>query len=241
MFMLYLKYRKSTFGMSVALDQGIIKCISTDTVRAVMRSFVNEEVSPALHRSSYAPAFDGDDPVRSWKETASVLQGSVEGLIEDSIARKTSLVVEGVHIKPSTKFIDRWEEAGGVAIGVLLQVTDPDVHKGLLTKRGFITGNKENEEKKIKSYDRVRTIQEEMIKLAREANWLQIEQKVEPDPLDMVNNRLVDVCMPVSTDHFSIVTNSGGPTDTIKDEKPKIKIEQNLVTVTANESKDKKG
>jgi len=26
---------KSTFGMSVALDQGILKCISTDTVRAV--------------------------------------------------------------------------------------------------------------------------------------------------------------------------------------------------------------
>ena len=44
---------KSTFGMSLALEQGILKCISTDTVRAVMRSYVPESISPPLHRSSY--------------------------------------------------------------------------------------------------------------------------------------------------------------------------------------------
>ena len=44
---------KSTFGMSLALEQGILKCISTDTVRAVMRSYVPEDISPPLHRSSY--------------------------------------------------------------------------------------------------------------------------------------------------------------------------------------------
>lgn len=64
--------------MSVALDQGILKCISTDTIRAVMRSFVAEEISPALHRSSYAPSgHKGDDPVRSWRETCTVLGTSV--------------------------------------------------------------------------------------------------------------------------------------------------------------------
>jgi hypothetical protein len=44
---------KSTFGMSLALEQGILKCISTDTVRAVMRSYVPDSISPPLHRSSY--------------------------------------------------------------------------------------------------------------------------------------------------------------------------------------------
>ena len=39
--------------MSLALEQGILKCISTDTVRAVMRSYVPESISPPLHRSSY--------------------------------------------------------------------------------------------------------------------------------------------------------------------------------------------
>jgi 2-phosphoglycerate kinase len=181
---------KSTFGMSVALDQGILKCISTDTIRATMRSFVASDVSPALHRSSYAPAFDGDDPVRSWKETCKVLDASVRALVEDSMNRGTSIVVEGVHVVPSRDLIDLWEAAGGVAIGVLLQIQDPETHKRLLKKRGFITGNVGAEVKKLRSYDRVRHIQDEMMKLAKESHWLQIEQKTEPDPLDMVSAKL---------------------------------------------------
>ena len=181
---------KSTFAYSVALDQGILKCVSTDTVRAVMRSYIPESISPALHRSSYQSADDGDDPVKSWKETCDVLESSVEGLVDDAINRGTGLVLEGVSIKPSNKWIKKWEDAGGVAIGCMLTVPDEDVHKSLLLKRGFITGKGNPEAKKLKSFDRVRLIQAEMVRLAVESNWLLIEQKVEPDPLDMVAGRL---------------------------------------------------
>ena len=183
---------KSTFGMSVALDQGILKCVSTDTVRAVMRSYVPHGICPALHRSSYQSTDDGDDPVKSWKETCDVLESSVEGLVDDAINRGTGLVLEGVSIKPSNKWIKKWEDAGGVAIGCMLTVPDEDVHKSLLLKRGFITGKGNPEAKKLKSFDRVRLIQAEMVRLAVESNWLLIEQKVEPDPLDMVAGRLRD-------------------------------------------------
>ena len=181
---------KSTFGMSVALQEGILKCISTDTVRAVMRSFVPPDVSPALHRSSYAPAFDGDDPVRSWKECCTVLHTSVESLVRDAIERRTSLVVEGVHMMPSSEFIQMWEDHGGVAMGCLLQVTDSNDHKDLLQRRGVMTGNMANEESKIAEYDRIRIIQEEMMRLADEAGWMRIEQRIEPDPLDMIAGTL---------------------------------------------------
>ena len=40
----------AAFGMSLALEQGILKCISTDTIRAVMRSYVPGSISPPLHR-----------------------------------------------------------------------------------------------------------------------------------------------------------------------------------------------
>lgn len=100
---------KSTFGMSLALEQGILKCISTDTVRAVMRSYATGSINPALNRSSYAPSSENDDPVLSWKETCSVLEKSVEGLIDDAIARKTSIVLEGVSISPSKKWLEKWE------------------------------------------------------------------------------------------------------------------------------------
>ncbi|KAG7371834.1 2-phosphoglycerate kinase [Nitzschia inconspicua] len=181
---------KSTFAMSVALDQGILKCISTDTIRATMRSFVSPDISPALHRSSFAEAFEGDDPVRSWRETCSVLLPSVEGLIADAIKRGTSIVVEGVHVVPHNEFIHKWEEAGGVAVGVLLQVRNEEKHKRQLRKRGVMTGVVEAEEAKIAAFDRIRAIQEEMMRLAKENHWIQIEQRTAPDPLDLVESAL---------------------------------------------------
>lgn len=181
---------KSTFGMELALDQGILKCVSTDTVRAVMRSFVAPEVSPALHRSSYAAAYEDDDPVRSWRETCSALNRSVESLVNDAIERKVSLVVEGVHVMPSNELIDKYKAAGGVAVGVLLQVTDADAHKRMLQRRGFLTGNTKNENAKIESLDRVRQIQDEMIRLADASGWVRIEQKTQPDPLEIVSSTL---------------------------------------------------
>lgn len=183
---------KSTFGMSLALEQGILKCISTDTVRAVMRSYVPESISPPLHRSSYACSSDDgvDDPVKSWIETCKVLDSSVEGLVDDAIQRGVSLVLEGVSIRPSRKYIDRFAAAGGAAVGVLLVVSDEERHKKLLLKRGMLTGNTEAEERKVANFDRVRKIQDEMIRSARESGWVLIEQRVDPDPLDVVADEL---------------------------------------------------
>jgi len=182
---------KSTFGMSIALDQGILKCISTDTVRAVMRSFIGPNISPALHRSSYSVARrDGnDDPILSWRETCSVLETSVEGLVDDAIKRGVSLVVEGVHVVPSNDLIRKWEDSGGVAVGCILTIRDEISHKTLLERRGIITGK--GEDKKIANFDRVRAIQDQMIYLAEQVKWLMIEQKLEPDPLEIVSASLM--------------------------------------------------
>ena len=160
----------------MALDQGILKCISTDTVRAVMRSFVSREISPALHRSSYSG--DGD-PVLNWRETTVALEASVEALVVDAINRGVSLVVEGVrsglvrvrlrvglfdtkqthsfqcthhlhegvHVVPSSKLIRMWEDSGGVAMGCILTISEADDHRDLIYKRGEIT--KKGEAKKV--------------------------------------------------------------------------------------------
>ena len=180
--------------MSVALDQGILKCISTDTVRQVMRSFIPQEISPALHRSSYAAVDDGDDPVKSWRETCTVLEASVEGLVADALDRGVGLVLEGVSILPAAKLLQQWEAGGGVACGCLLTVPDEATHRKLLERRGFVSGPGQQEKdcQKLSHFDRVRHIQAEMIRLAQEAKWLLIEQKVEPDPLEIIANKLLD-------------------------------------------------
>mmetsp|Transcript_1368 Transcript_1368/g.2980 ORF Transcript_1368/g.2980 Transcript_1368/m.2980 type:complete len:117 (+) Transcript_1368:955-1305(+) len=60
-----------------------------------------------------------------------------------------------------------------------------------------MTGNKKAERKKLKSFDRVRLIQDEMIRSARESGWVLIEQRVDPDPLDVVADELykASACM----------------------------------------------
>lgn len=188
---------KSTFGMSVALDQGILKCISTDTIRGVMRSFIPKNISPALHRSSYEHGNHSDDPVNSWYETVRVLEDSVEGLVVDAIARKQGLVLEGVGVNPSKKLIKIWEEAGGVATGCLLTITNEEKHKSMLTTRGLLAGKLSKQslkdQEKIDNFDRIQKIQDEMIKLAKEAQWTLIEQKIEPDPLEIIANKLFEM------------------------------------------------
>lgn len=114
----------------------------------------------------------------------------MESLVQDAIDRKTSLVVEGVHLIPSAEFIDLWRANGGVALGCLLQVSDEANHKQLLQKRGFMTGNTENENSKIDQYERIRIIRDEMMRLADGAGWMRIEQRSEPDPLDMIAGQL---------------------------------------------------
>jgi 2-phosphoglycerate kinase len=69
-------------------------------------------------------------------------------------------------------------------------VSKEEVHKSLLLKRGFSTGQIGNEEKKLQSFDRVRLIQDEMVKLAKESEWTLIDQKIELDPLDVVALKL---------------------------------------------------
>jgi 2-phosphoglycerate kinase len=151
-------------------------------VREVMRTYDN---SPALHRSSYVGE---GDPIEEWRECCSVLEVSIDALVTDAINRGVSLVLEGVHVVPSAALIDRWRASGGTAIGCLLTITDADSHRALIYRRGEVT--RKGAAKKLSDFTRIRTIQDEMIRLATENKWLLVEQKLEPDPIEIVTSLL---------------------------------------------------
>jgi len=188
-----------------------------------MRSFIPKNISPPLHRSSYASASDHDDAVESWMETCSVLEASVEELVTDSIRRRQGLVLEGVSIAPSTKLIDIWEAGGGVATGCLLTVSNAPTHKSLLRRRGDFAGEgseqKVKDEKKIASFDRIRKIQDEMVKLARKSNWIVMEQKVEIDPLEIIANQLEDEYYTVPESAGNVINGENKPVPNVNTSK----------------------
>ena len=160
---------KSTLGMEISIQKGILKCISTDTIRQTLRT---TDTAPALHRSS----FQGDGPpISDWLESCKVLEKAIDSIVMDCLRRGTSLVLEGVHIVPDTKLIQAWNDAGGFAVGAVLRIPDPEVHRKVIFRRGEQTGK--GAEAQIEKFNRIRAIHDEMLRLGLEKNWLLIEQR----------------------------------------------------------------
>ena len=168
--------------MSIALNKGIVKCVSTDTIREVLRTMRSDE---ALIRSSYGGT---GDPIIQWKECCSVMESSINRVVDDAIRRGTSLVLEGVHIVPSNTLLDKWTVNGGVAVGVVLSIPDEKTHFEVLNHRGKVT--RKGAEKQLTAFHRIRAIHDEMVRLGDEHNWLLIEQKIERDPISMITDVL---------------------------------------------------
>lgn len=179
---------KSTFGMEISISRGILKCISTDTIRQIMRTYNKEE--PALQRSSYAGE---GKPIENWLETCRVLEDGVDNIVDDSLRRGTSLVLEGVHIEPNQKLLQKWRTDGGTALGVVLCIPDEETHYNVLYKRGVETTKGAADQ--LRGFRRIREIHDEMVRLGRQENWFIIEQKplLEPRAIDLLNNQLNQV------------------------------------------------
>jgi 2-phosphoglycerate kinase len=128
-----------------------------------------------------------------WKETCQVLERGIESVVLDALNRGISLVLEGVHVIPGDMLVNKWKEAGGIAVGVVLCIPDPETHRKVIFKRGETTAK--GADAQLKKFNRIRSIHDEMIRLGKENNWLLIEQKpiLEPKPLDLLNDKLKKV------------------------------------------------
>lgn len=121
-------------------------------------------------------------------ETCSVLENAIDNLVMDAIKRGNSLVLEGVGIVPSSDILDKWRGKGGVAMGVVMNISSSEDHKKLLHRRGEMT--RKGEENKLREFERIRMIQDEMVRRGREHGWLVVEQKVEPAPIEIIGDIL---------------------------------------------------
>ena len=159
-----------------------MKCVSTDTIREVARAY---DPSPGIQRSSYG----GSGPaVSDWLQSCSELSKGVLSVIDQTINRKKSMVLEGVNILPSEELLDRWRKGGGVGVGILLKLGDRERHYQQIIKRGFGP--------QIQNFTRICEIQEEMERRAKQSNWIQIDQNSYPEKyyhhlvLDIVSHNI---------------------------------------------------
>lgn len=134
---------KSSVSHAVADRLGISTVISTDQVREVVRSILDNDLLPTLHESSFSAAqmlrsnLAGNRLLFAYEEQARIVLQGTKALVGRSLKEGQQLIVNGVHIVPG--LVDVPE--GWPLFAYVLTVADPEEHKERFTRR-FLGGDR---------------------------------------------------------------------------------------------------
>lgn len=193
---------KSTIAAQVAERLGVVRVISTDAIREVMRAFFSESLMPALHYSSYeagqgvrlplGPGFDS--PVVGFMEQVDVVNVGMLALLDRAIEERTSIIVEGVHMVPGMLACrgakDRSSDA--LLLEMVVAVSDPGLHRSHFLVREQETSGRRAIARYLKSFDEIRKIQDFILERAAAERTLVVNNVNIDDTVDMVVDALYD-------------------------------------------------
>lgn len=150
---------KSTIATEVANRLDIVRTQSTDMLREVMRIMIPEKLSPSLHTSSFKAGKamhipdiynSADDHLfYGFQMQSEMVEVACEAVVQRALNENVSMIVEGVHIRPSllARLLDRIESSEAVVVPICLAVLKKErlVH--------FIKGrSSENKQRRAKRY-----------------------------------------------------------------------------------------
>lgn len=154
---------KSTVSQEVADRLGISVVISTDQVRAVIRSVLNPELLPALSQSSFSAAkmmrsnLSGNRLLFAFEEQARIVQHGTVALARRSVKEGQQVMINGVHIVPGLQPID----PDFPLFTYVLTVGSAQEHKGRFIKR-FLEGDRKPTEY-LQRMDAIRELDEYIV------------------------------------------------------------------------------
>jgi 2-phosphoglycerate kinase len=113
----------------------------------------------------------------------------VSAIIDRALRKKGDLLLEGVHVIPGSKVMENWRAAGGAACGVILNVPNEESHMEMILRREHHNGRAASHY--IGNLDRIRAIQDEMIRNAEASGWIVIDVTADDDPISRIEGGLV--------------------------------------------------
>lgn len=134
---------KSSVSAEAADRLGISVIISTDQVRAVIRSVLDADLLPALHQSSFSAArmlrsnLSGNRMLFAFEEQSRIVQHGTMALARRSVKEGQQVMINGVHVVPG--LIDM--EVEFPLFTYVLTVGSPEEHRGRFIKR-FLDGDR---------------------------------------------------------------------------------------------------
>jgi len=163
---------KSTVATQLAARLGIVRLISSDAIREVMKSTFSREFMPTLYTSSFdaagvvkAKTARGDDPVLAgFRDQVSAVAVGVDALIQRAVAESTDVIIEGAHVVPG--FLHEAALSGrAVIVRLVLQVEDEELHRSHFRVRAHDTRHRPVE-RYLAHFEAIRKIQKYIKSLA---------------------------------------------------------------------------
>jgi 2-phosphoglycerate kinase len=140
--------------------------LSTDVLRAAMRSVVPAQVAPHLHRSSFMACSESTDMLTTVDHQTRALTPALHAAVERALSEHPIVVAEGVHLLPD---LDTNVPATSI-LQVLLTVPNPTVHQARLQERSRETSGRRSAQLPILHMGALRDMQDALIARAIRSN-----------------------------------------------------------------------
>lgn len=163
---------KSTVATSIAARLGIVRIVSSDAVREVMRGIFTREMMPTLYASTFdvashlrEPPLGVDPVIAGFRRQVQAVSVGLTQLMRRAVVEGTDLIVEGAHIVPG--FLELPSQAEAIVAPMIITVDDERTHR-----HHFVARSSEERGKRHRDYmehlEAIRTIQAYIRSLAVE-------------------------------------------------------------------------
>ncbi len=169
---------KSTMSTEIATRLNITRSQSTDMLREVMRTLVAPQLTPELHHSSFdawkaSPSSVhrssvSDLIIEGFHRQADLVEVATEAVLQRALRENVSLLLEGVHVRPSLAgSISADTEA--VVVPIMLAVTRKKTLQRFLQGR-FTDAPDRRAQRYLENFDAIWQLQESLLDDAHRAN-----------------------------------------------------------------------
>lgn len=163
---------KSTVATNVASRLGIVRIVSTDAIREVMRGIFTREMMPALHTSSFDVSSvlhdppDGEDVVLAgFRQQVQAVSVGITQLIHRAVVEGTDLIIEGAHIVPG--FLNLPGPLEALVAPVVITVDEDEIHRSHFMARAQDSRARQHD-RYLRHLSDIRKIQQYVRQLAHE-------------------------------------------------------------------------
>ncbi|RLC77258.1 MAG: hypothetical protein DRJ03_27165 [Chloroflexi bacterium] len=189
---------KSTLAAEVAHLMGIRNIIGTDMLREVLRLKYPVEDEPALHENTYncwkplSPFYKPEHLQQGYYRQSQLVVTAVKAISDRVLGDGESIVLEGIHLLPSLLTSDLLARPN--VISIVLQLSDPELHKARLYDRGISTHVMKPGDRYMPVFEKIRLVHDLFVQDARSMSVPVIEQALPKvslqSTLDVIYNAL---------------------------------------------------